>query len=176
MSRFYPFYPYLFIFFCHFPLYYLQVINPNWVSMITWLYLISLFSYVTRSKYRCRLSGWLAEPALLVDRVYMGRTPFQGYSGVDYLDRMIPTFDKSFILPPTKLLPWQIGSTVCLLASLSQANLASCCQKLESLFRTQYFFFPLFSPQFLSCGFPFPFSRSQEPCPCHPRVLAQHRQ
>ena len=95
LSRYYPFYPYLFIFLCHFPLYYLHVINPNRVSVITWLHLISLSSYVTRGKYRCRLSVWSAEPALLVDRVYTGRTPFQGYSGVDYLDRVMPTFNKS---------------------------------------------------------------------------------
>ena len=35
---------------------------------------------------------------------------------------MIPTFNKSSILPPTKLSPWQIDSTVCFLASLPQAN------------------------------------------------------
>ena len=97
LSRFYPFYPYLFIFLCHFPLYYLHVINPNRVSAIIWLHLISLSSYVTRGKYRCRLSSWPTELALLVNRVYTytGKTPFQGYSGVDYLEKMIPTFNKS---------------------------------------------------------------------------------
>ena len=112
LSRFYPFYPYPFIFLCHFPLYYLHVINPNRVSVITWLHLISLFFYVTRSKYRCRLFGWPAEPALLVDQVYMSRTPFQEYLGVDYLDKVILTFNKSSILPPTKLSPWQLKRSI----------------------------------------------------------------
>ena len=96
----------------HFPHDYLHVINPNRVSVVTWLHLSSLSSHVTRGKHRCRLSGWPAEPALLVDRVYTGRTPFQGYLGVDYLDRGMTTFNKSRILPPIKLSSWQIGSTV----------------------------------------------------------------
>ena len=91
----------------HFSLYYLHVINPNRASVIIWLYLISFSSYVIYGKHRCRLFGWPAELVLLVDQVYTSKTPFQRYSGVDYLDKMIFTFNKSFILPPTKLSPWQ---------------------------------------------------------------------
>ena len=142
MSRFYPFYPYLFIFLCHFPLYYLHIINPNRISVIIWLHLIFLSFYATHGKYRCRLSGWPAEPALLVDWVYTDRTPFQRYSGVDHLDEMILTFNKSIILLSTKLSPWQIGSTVCLLALLFQIDLSLYCRK-QSLYsapKTIYIF------------------------------------
>ena len=34
-----------------------------------------------------------------------GQDPIQEYLGVDYLDRAMPTFNKSWILPPTKLSP-----------------------------------------------------------------------
>lgn len=126
--------------------------------MIIWLHLIFLSSHFTCSKHRCRLFSWPVEPILLVDQVYMGKTSFEGYLGVDYLNKMIFTFNKSSTLPHTRLSSWQMGSIIYFLALLLQADPALYYQKLEFLFHTQnnihiQFFFLFYSDFVISYTF-----------------------
>ena len=68
-------YPYFFPFLSLILLYY-----KTWIRLarVTWPDLISLSAHVTRSKHRCRLFYWIAEPALLVSREHMDKTLFRG--------------------------------------------------------------------------------------------------
>ena len=51
------------------------------LARVTWPHPIFLSFYVTRGKHRCRLPHWPTEPALLVSRVYTGRTLFKSIQG-----------------------------------------------------------------------------------------------
>ena len=78
LPLFFPFSPILSLLLNLMLLYYKTRIG---LARVTWPHLIFLSSHINHGKHRCRLSYWPTEAALLVSRIYTGRTLFSGIQG-----------------------------------------------------------------------------------------------